>query len=93
MDINKFIDNLQSVVLEQSAKCGGEEMFLYMHPDTATHLSKMYEQEILGCTGDHGTIKRIGSAEVVTKRWMDPDLILVGPRDDTTHVVQLKFDV
>lgn len=92
MDINKLVEELQKTVIDQSAKCGGAEMVLYMNPNTATHLTKLYEQEILGCSGDHGNIERIGSSKIFTRRWMDPDLILVGPLDDTTHIVQLKLE-
>jgi hypothetical protein len=92
MDINKLVEELQETVIDQSAKCGGAEMFLYMNPNTATHLSKLYEQEILGCSGNHGTIKRFAGSEVVTKEWMDPDIIRVGPCDDAAYFAQLKLD-
>jgi hypothetical protein len=92
MDINKLVEELQETIIDQSAKCGGAEMFLYMNPNTATYLSKLYEQEILGCSGNHGNIERIAGSKVVTKRWMDPDIIRVGPWNDTIHMAQLKLD-
>lgn len=81
MDMNKFTHELQAMIEEQSAKCGGNEVFLRMHPNTAEHLSQLCEQDILSSNvnqdGNHGILARLVDAKIITKKLIEPDVILI----------------
>ena len=64
MNMNKFIDELQAMIEEQSAKCGGNGVFLCMHPNTAEHLFRLCE---------------LVGTKIITTEWIDPDVIFIIP--------------
>ena len=81
MGMNKLINELQAMIEEQSAKCGGNEVFLRMHPNTAEHLSQLCEQDILSSNvnqdSNHGILARLLGAKIITKKLIEPDVILI----------------
>ena len=69
--MNKLIYELQAMIEEQSAKCGGNGVFLYMHPNTAEHLSRLCE---------------LVGTKIITKKWIDPDVIFIIPWEGIKQV-------
>jgi hypothetical protein len=91
--MNKLINELQAMIEEQSAKCGGNEVFLHMHPNTAEHLSQLCEQDILSSNvnqdSNYGIVKRLASTNIITNKWIDPDVIFILP---CNGIKQVKLD-
>lgn len=93
MGMNKFSNELRAIIEEQSAKCGGNEVFLYMHPNTAEHLSRLCEQDILSSNvnqdSNHGILASFVGTKVIVKKWIDPDVILI---TSCNGIKQVKLD-